>query len=64
MGSKSQKKVKIPPPVAPTAVPGMLSQSVAGAGEQARRKMLERTGRGGTVLTGLGGNRQQLGLLG
>ena len=64
MGSKSSKKVKVPASTDPTAVPGMLSQSVSGAGENARRKMMARLGREGTVLTGLGGNRQQLGLLG
>ena len=60
MGSKSSKKVRVPAPAAPTAVPGMLSQSVAGAGENARRKMMANLGREGTILTGLGGARSQL----
>ena len=60
MGSKSQKKVRVPPPTAPAAVPGMLSQSVMGARTNAYRKA--QGGRGDTIIANnLGGGGSSLG---
>lgn len=64
MGSKGSKKVKVPPPVPQPVMPSGGDPSVMRAAEQERRKMLARLGREGTILAGLGGKRQTLGLLG
>ena len=54
-------KPKTPDVPPSSAIPTALDPSVSAAGENARKKMLARLGRQGTILTGLGGQQQQLG---
>ncbi|MCP4537795.1 MAG: hypothetical protein GY832_11680 [Chloroflexi bacterium] len=61
---KKPKRQYVPPPPAPMSIRGMLDPSVMRKSEDIRRKMMARVGRQGTILTGLGGQQQQLGLVG
>jgi len=63
MGSKSSPKVKVPPPSAPA--PQRTEASTGGRNQyDLFLKMRKRAGREGTILTGLGGQAQTLGLMG
>ena len=53
--------VKTPPVQAPSAIYTESSPEVRRKSEDARRKMMARLGRQGTILTGLGGDQGYLG---
>ncbi len=60
---KGGSSFKPPPVPSPAPIFTETSPEVKRKGEDTRRKMLARLGRAGTILTGLGGEQNTLGLI-